>query len=72
MKKKLFKAAFISSPIIGIIGSTPLYIIEKISISNIVILWFFLTYIVLSFWLVNIFIISNDGHNYIVGIINIR
>lgn len=58
MKKKLFKAALISSPIIGIIGSTPLFIIEKISISNIVILWFFLTYIVLSFWLVNIFIIS--------------
>ena len=58
MYKKLYRAAFISSPIIGIIGSTPLYIIEKISIPNVAILWVFLTYIVLAFWLINIFIIT--------------
>jgi hypothetical protein len=43
MKKKLFKAAFISSPIIGVIGSVPLYIIEKIEFPTIFALWAFLT-----------------------------
>ncbi|OYU65810.1 MAG: hypothetical protein CFE22_12085 [Cytophagaceae bacterium BCCC1] len=58
MKKKLFRAAFISSPIIGIIGSTPLYIIDKISIPNIIILWLFLSFIVFAFWIINIVIIT--------------
>ncbi len=58
MNKKLFRAAFISSPIVGIIGSVPLYVIEKISISNIILLWFFLTFTIFSFWLINIYIIS--------------
>jgi two-component system LytT family sensor kinase len=58
MKKKLFRAAFISSPIIGVIGSTPLYIIDKISIPNIIILWLFLSFIVFIFWIINIVIIT--------------
>jgi sensor histidine kinase YesM len=58
MKKKLFRAAFISSPIIGLIGSTPLYIIDKISIPNIIILWLFLSFIVFIFWIINIVIIT--------------
>jgi len=58
MNKKLFRAAFISSPIIGIIGSTPLYIIDKIRIPNIIILWLFLTCIVFLFWIINIVIIT--------------
>ncbi len=61
MKKKLFKAAFISSPIIGVIGSVPLYIIEKIEFPTIFALWAFLTCLVFLYWSINIFLISKFG-----------
>lgn len=58
MNKKLFRAAFISSPILGIIGSVPLYVIDRISGLNIIFLWFYLTCVVFAFWVINIYIIS--------------
>jgi len=72
MKNKLFRVAFISSPIIGLIGSTPLYIIDKISIPKVFILWLSLTCIVFIFWLINIFLISkvkktNSAKRYILS-----
>jgi two-component system, LytTR family, sensor kinase len=57
MNKKLYKAAFISSPIISVVGSVPLVILEHISSSKIFVLWGFLSITILVFWLINIFIL---------------
>jgi two-component system, LytTR family, sensor kinase len=57
MKKKLLKAALISSPIVSMVGSVPLVIIEKIQTPKIFILWIVLAFTVFVFWLINIFII---------------
>jgi two-component system, LytTR family, sensor kinase len=57
MKKKLLKAALISSPIVSMVGSVPLVIIERIQTPKIFILWIALAFTVFVFWLINIFII---------------
>ncbi len=57
MENKLFRSALISSPIIGLIGSTPLYIIENLQFSKLLVLWLFLSLIVFIFWNINIYII---------------
>jgi two-component system, LytTR family, sensor kinase len=58
MNKKLYRAAFISSPIISVVGSVPLVILEQISSSKVFVLWGFLAITILVFWLINIFILS--------------
>jgi len=58
MKKKLLRVAFISSPIVSLVGSVPLVIFEKIQMPKIFILWFFLACVVFVFWNINIFILS--------------
>lgn len=58
MKKKLFRVAFISSPIVSLVGSVPLVIFEKIQMPKIFILWFFLACVIFVFWNINIFILS--------------
>jgi two-component system, LytTR family, sensor kinase len=61
MFRKLYRAAFISSPIIGLIGSTPLYVVEKLQLSSVFVLWIILTVVVFIFWSINISIISKIG-----------
>jgi two-component system, LytTR family, sensor kinase len=58
MNKKLYRAAFISSPIISVVGSVPLVILEQISSSKVFVLWGFLAITILVFWFINIFILS--------------
>jgi two-component system, LytTR family, sensor kinase len=58
MKKKLYRVAFISSPIVSLVGSVPLVIFEKIQMPKIFILWFLLACIIFIFWNINILILS--------------
>jgi two-component system, LytTR family, sensor kinase len=58
MIKKLYKVAFISSPIVSLVGSVPLVIFEKIQMPKILFLWFLLACIIFIFWNINIFILS--------------
>jgi two-component system, LytTR family, sensor kinase len=58
MKKKLYRVALISSPIVSLVGSVPLVIFENIKMPKIFILWLFLACIVFVFWNINIFILS--------------
>ncbi len=58
MNKKLYRAAFISSPIMALVGNMPLTVIEKIQFPNIIYFWFALTVLIFIFWLINIYIIS--------------
>jgi two-component system, LytTR family, sensor kinase len=66
MIKRLYRTAIISSPLIAAIASLPLYVIEKLQMEKIAILWLFLTFIILLFWIVNIYIISkiNNPNSY--------
>ena len=54
MKKRLFEYALLSSPIIAVYGISPLYIFDKISLHNAILLVFGLTIHVFIFWLINI------------------
>lgn len=58
MNKKLYRAAFISSPILALLGVTPLYVVEQIQIPKIFTLWFFVLFIIFLLWNVNIFLLS--------------
>ena len=58
MIKKLYRIAFISSPIVSMVGSVPIVVFEKIQMPKIFLLWFILACIVFVFWNVNIFILS--------------
>lgn len=66
MKKKLFRAAYISSPIVALVGSVPLFVFEKIQMPRIFIVWFVLACVVFLFWNANIFILSiiKDSNSY--------
>lgn len=72
MKKKLLKAAFISSPIMSLMASVPMVIFEKIQMPRIFILWLILAFIIFLFWNINIFILSkikdsNSSKRYILS-----
>jgi two-component system, LytTR family, sensor kinase len=58
MKKKLYRVALISSPIMSMVGSVPIVIFEKIQMPIIFLLWFALACIVFIFWNINILILS--------------
>jgi two-component system, LytTR family, sensor kinase len=58
MIKKLYRVAFISSPIVSLVGSVPIVIFEKILMPKIFLVWFILAGIVFVFWNINIFILS--------------
>ncbi len=58
MIKKLYRVAFISSPIVSMVGSVPIVVFEKIQMPKIFLLWFILACIVFVFWNINIFILS--------------
>jgi two-component system, LytTR family, sensor kinase len=65
MKKKLYRVALISSPIMSMVGSVPLVIFEQIQMPKIFILWFILACMIFIFWNINIFILSkvNDSNS---------
>jgi two-component system, LytTR family, sensor kinase len=76
MKRKLYKVAFISSPIMSLVASVPLVIFENIQMPRIFYLWFALACIIFVFWLVNIFILSkitdsNSSKRYVVSYLTV-
>jgi two-component system, LytTR family, sensor kinase len=76
MKKKLYKVAFISSPIMSLVASVPLVIFENIQMPRIFYLWFALACIIFVFWLVNIFILSkiadsNSSKRYVLSYLTV-
>lgn len=58
MEKRLYRTAFISSPIIALIGATPIYIVERVQNSKILLAWSILTMTIFAFWVINILIIQ--------------
>jgi two-component system, LytTR family, sensor kinase len=62
MNKKLYRAAFISSPIMALVTSTPLYIVDNLEFSSVVWLWLSMTLLIFLIWNINIFIISKIGN----------
>jgi two-component system, LytTR family, sensor kinase len=58
MKKKLYRVALISSPIMSMVGSVPLVIFEKIQMPKIFLLWLILACVIFLFWNANIFLLS--------------
>jgi sensor histidine kinase YesM len=66
MNKRLYKTAIISSPLIAAIASLPLYVVEKLQMQRIAMLWLLLTFIISLFWMANIYIISkiNNPNSY--------
>ncbi len=57
MKKKLYRTAFISSPIIALIAITPAYAMGGFDINYIFLSWTVLTSIIFVFWNINIFLL---------------
>jgi two-component system, LytTR family, sensor kinase len=58
MNKKLYRAAFISSPIMALVTTTPLYIVDNLGFPKVVWLWLFMMCLILLIWWANIFIVS--------------
>jgi two-component system, LytTR family, sensor kinase len=58
MKKKLYKVAYISSPIMALMASVPLVISEKIQSPKILYMWGLLVLGIFIFWSINIIILS--------------
>jgi sensor histidine kinase YesM len=56
--KRLYKAALISSPFMGIYGITPVYVFLHASLRSFFLGCLFLTLVVLSFWIANIIILK--------------
>ncbi len=54
MEHKLFRLAFISSPILAIYGVAPIYIFQHLFYPLMLGAFFFLTFIIFVFWLINI------------------
>jgi two-component system, LytTR family, sensor kinase len=62
MNKKLYRAAFISSPILSLVTSTPLYIVDKLDFPAVLWVWLFIMALILTIWYINILIISKVGN----------
>jgi two-component system, LytTR family, sensor kinase len=58
LNKKLYRAAFISTPILALIGITPAYVMDKVKIYSFLLTWLVLSGIILVFWGLNIAIIK--------------
>jgi two-component system, LytTR family, sensor kinase len=58
MNKKLYRAAFISSPILALVTMTPLYIVDNLKFPTVIWVWLFMMCLILLIWSVNIFIVS--------------
>lgn len=58
MNKKLYRAAFISAPILALIGITPAYVIDQVKVYSFLLTWLVLSGIILILWVINIAIIS--------------
>lgn len=76
MNKKLYKAAFISSPILALITMTPIYIVDNLKFSMALWLWLFILSLILFMWWVNIFIVSrientNDYRRYVLSYVSV-
>jgi two-component system, LytTR family, sensor kinase len=76
MNKKLFRVAYISSPIMSLVGSVPLVIFENIQMPKIFVLWFLLACIIFIFWNINILILSkikdsNSPKRYILSFLGV-
>jgi two-component system, LytTR family, sensor kinase len=58
MKKRLYQNAIISTPILGLIGAIPSYIVDKKEIDFFFTIWILLTVFIFIIWNVNIVLIS--------------
>jgi two-component system, LytTR family, sensor kinase len=58
MKKRLYRTAIISAPILAILVSAPIYIVEKRSIFFMLSIWSFLIFFIFILWSINIAITS--------------
>lgn len=63
MKKKLYRIALISSPILALYGVTPMYIINKIEFSFFLTMLLILSVNIFIFWNIHIAILSSINHN---------
>jgi two-component system, LytTR family, sensor kinase len=66
MNKKLYRAAFISSPILALLTTTPIYIVDNLQFPLVLWLWLLMMLLIFLIWCLNIFIISKikDTNSY--------
>lgn len=66
MNKRLYRAAFISSPILALLTTTPIYIVDNLQFPLVLWLWFFMVLLVFVIWSINILIIAkfNNPNSY--------
>ncbi|WP_298148630.1 histidine kinase [Flavobacterium sp.] len=61
--KTIYKIALITSPALALSGVSPLYIFDKLNLSQSCVLWLGLTANVFIFWCINIFLLKKIPHN---------
>lgn len=61
--KTLYKTAFLTSPALALSGVSPLYIFDKLNLSQSCVLWLGLTVNVFVFWWINILLIKKIPNN---------
>lgn len=66
MNKRLYRAAFISSPILALLTTTPIYIVDNLQFPFVLRLWLLMMLIIFVIWCINIFIVSKikDPNSY--------
>lgn len=63
MKKKLYKIAFISSPLLAIITAAPTYMNQENKEFFFISIWAILTIFIFCCWIINIYLISKISYN---------
>jgi two-component system, LytTR family, sensor kinase len=58
MNKKLYKTALLSSPILALYGTVPIFVLNKIDVPLFLLMWLGLTIFIFIFWIINIVILS--------------
>jgi two-component system, LytTR family, sensor kinase len=58
VNKKLYKTALLSSPILALYGTVPIFVFNKVDIPYFLLIWFSLCVLIFIFWTINIVILS--------------
>jgi two-component system, LytTR family, sensor kinase len=58
VNKKLYKTALLSSPILALYGTAPIFVLNKVDIPYFLLIWFSLCLLIFIFWTINIMILS--------------
>jgi two-component system, LytTR family, sensor kinase len=58
MNKKLYKTALLSSPILALYGTVPIFVLNKVDVPLFLLMWLGLTIFIFIFWIINIVILS--------------